>query len=554
MPSHPSITTDTLEPPHPSSAASEMANTVAPVCRYAQLTGLTFFCVDPTTGSVLSASDDRLLPVLPHETVRWLALKGTEQVLELDSGLIYYAMPLPKTKRVHPLAVGYVLSDPAARPDELVEAAEQRGWSPEQLNEYLASLPSISVSCLETIIRLATDNSKQTERLLTLNKDVDELSYQIEKTYEEITLLHGLTHNLQISRSPVEIAELCLSRMEELMGSAGHAVWIQNRDDEHDFRVQGQLPLDEFDFVRLVDRYRGRDWSRPLVENHIVGTLLGADFPGLQSLIMVPISKDAHGYGWLMSCNSVSGRQFGTVEASLLNSVATILATHIRNIDLYRQHDDLLVGFVKSMVSTLDAKDPYTRGHSQRVALIARRLGEELGLPPGDLDDVYLSGLLHDIGKVGVDDRILRKPDKLTDEEFDQVKKHPLIGYDILRGLTNLQRVLPGVRNHHEHYNGRGYPDALTGDQIPLMARIIAVADSYDAMSKDRPYRSGLKTKKIESILKHGRSKQWDSLVIDAFFRVRDDIVGTLDSDDSDQAVNSGLIRLYGISKRKFFP
>jgi len=527
--------------------------TAAPVCRYAQLTGLTFFCVDPHSGTVLSASDDRLLPVLPHETVRWLALKKTKQVLQLESGLIYYAMPLPKMKRQHPLAVGYVLNDPAARPNELVEAAEKRGWCDEQLNEYLASLPSISVSHLETIIKLATDNSTQTDRLVTLNRDVDELSYQIEKTYEEITLLHGLTHNLQISRSPVEIAELCLSRMEELIGSEGHAVWIQNRDDHHDFRAQGRLPLDEFDFVRLVDRYRGRDWSRPLVENHIVGTLLGADFPGLQSMIMVPIRKDAHDYGWLLSCNIAPGRQFGTVEASLLNSVATILATHIRNIDLYRQHDELLVGFVKSMVSTLDAKDPYTRGHSERVALIARRLGEELGLPPGDLDDIYLSGLLHDIGKVGVDDRILRKPDKLTDEEFDQVKKHPLIGYDILRGLTNLQRVLPGVRNHHEHYNGRGYPDALTGDQIPLMARIIAVADSYDAMCKDRPYRPGLKLKKIESILKHGRGKQWDPVVIDAFFRVRNDIVESMQSDATDQAVNSGLIRLYGISKRKFF-
>ena len=553
MPPHPSSITDSL-PPAPSAAKTpRKPKSVAPVRQFAQMTGLTFFSVDPSTGAVLSASDDRLLPVLPHETIRWLALKHSKQVLQLESGLTYYAMPLPKSGRTHPLAVGYVKSSPDARPIELTEAAEQRNWSPEKLDSYLSTIPCIPTDQLETIITLATQNSQQTVRLRELNQDVDELSFQIERTYEEITLLHGLTHNLQISRSPVEIAELCLSRLDELIGCDGHAVWIQNRDDEHDFRVQGDLPLDEFDFVRLVDRYRGRDWSRPLVENHIVGTLLGADFPGLKSLVIVPISKDTHGYGWLISCNIEPGRQFGTVEGSLLNSVATILATHIRNIDLYRQHDDLLVGFVKSMVSTLDAKDPYTRGHSERVALIARRLGEDLGLPPGDLDDIYLSGLLHDIGKIGVDDRILRKPDRLTDDEFAQVKKHPLIGYDILRGLTNLQRVLPGVRNHHEHYNGNGYPDALSGDQIPLMARIIAVADSYDAMCKDRPYRAGLMINKIESILKNGRGKQWDPRVIDAYFRVRDDIVGTLDSESSDAGLNSGLIRLYGVSKRKFF-
>ncbi|MEO1994524.1 MAG: HD domain-containing phosphohydrolase, partial [Planctomycetaceae bacterium] len=134
-----------------------------------------------------------------------------------------------------------------------------------------------------------------------------------------------------------------------------------------------------------------------------------------------------------------------------------------------------------------------------------------------------------------------------------QVKKHPLIGYDILSGLTNLQRVLPGVRNHHEHYNGQGYPDALSGDQIPFMARIIAVADSYDAMCKDRPYRAGMMITKVESILKHGRGKQWDPRVIDAYFRVREDIIASFDSNEPDAALNSGLIRLYGVSKRKFF-
>src|SRR5262249_37023512 len=155
---------------------------------------------------------------------------------------------------------------------------------------------------------------------------------------------------------------------------------------------------------------------------------------------------------------------------NLLNSVARMLGTHVRNIHLDGEHDALLLSFVRSLVCTIDAKDPYTRGHSERVALVARRIGQELKLPDEDLHDIYVSGLLHDVGKIGVDDRILRKIDKLTEGEFRQIQQHPTIGYSILSGLKSLRRILPGVRNHHEMVNGKGYPDGLKGDEIPLMA------------------------------------------------------------------------------------
>ena len=260
------------------------------------------------------------------------------------------------------------------------------------------------------------------------------------------------------------------------------------------------------------------------MKNRIEGTLLGADFPGLKSLLMVPIAEGSHRSGWILSCNLEDDKQYGTVEASLLNSVATILGTHMRNIYLYQQHHELMLSFVRSLVSTLDAKDPYTRGHSERVALIARRLGDELHLPEEDLHDIYLSGLLHDIGKIGVDDRILQKPGKLSDDEFRKIQEHPMIGYSILRGLKNLQKILPGVRSHHENYNGKGYPDGLKGEEIPLMARILAVADAYDAMGSDRPYRSGMDVEQVEQIFRRGAGQQWDARIIEAYFAVRDDI------------------------------
>jgi len=164
------------------------------------------------------------------------------------------------------------------------------------------------------------------------------------------------------------------------------------------------------------------------------------------------------------------------------------------------------------------------------VALVARRIGAHLGLPEDDLRDIYLSGLLHDIGKIGVDDQILRKSGELTREEFEQVKRHPVIGYNILAGLRNLRAILPGVRHHHESFAGTGYPDGLRGDQIPLMARIIAVADSYDAMSSDRPYRPGLRLDKLETILRDGAGYQWDPRVIAAYFAIRDEVRSICDT------------------------
>jgi HD-GYP domain-containing protein (c-di-GMP phosphodiesterase class II) len=371
---------------------------------------------------------------------------------------------------------------------------------------------------------MAVSQERLETQEMTLESELEQLSDQIERTYEEITLLHSLARNLQISRSPAEVAEICLCRMQASLNSRGNVIWIESETGPSRFLTEGDVPFDEEGMQRLVARYAARQWFHPLVKNNIEHTPLGEEFPGLKNLVLAPISEGLHRNGWILVCNSPQGEEFGTVEASLLNSIATILGTHVRNIDLYHQHDELLLSFVRSLVQTLDAKDAYTRGHSDRVALIARRLGQQMGLSEDELYDVYLSGLLHDIGKIGVDDRILGKPGKLTDEEFAEIKKHPLIGYEILKGLKNLQKVLPGVRSHHEAFDGSGYPDGLRGESIPLMARLLAVADSYDAMGSNRPYRQGMPLEKIEAIFRAGAGKQWDAAIIDAYFAARLDV------------------------------
>ena len=224
-----------------------------------------------------------------------------------------------------------------------------------------------------------------------------------------------------------------------------------------------------------------------------------------------------HPVGWLMALNPRDHRLFGA-EVELLQTVATLLATQRANARLYGDLKELLFGVIRALTAAIDAKDPYTSGHSERVARIAVRLGEELGLSANERGDLYLMGLLHDVGKIGIEDGVLKKPGKLSPEEYRAIQSHVKIGVHILADLKKLHHLLPGVAHHHEHMDGSGYPSGLTGDQIPLPARILAVADAFDAMSSSRPYRRRMTWSQIEEVFRHGAGQQWDPIVIDALF------------------------------------
>lgn len=476
----------------------------------------------------------RRLWLSESRTPAWLSLPSTisdrffnstaSTVISLGDSVCFLGFPVTLEGGEVAVAGSIARCVAGQPPAEWVLAATDAGWSQSELNTFTNCLPVIPRATLDRLASLASAQFTNRKVELRLENEVQQLTSQIEYTFEEISLLHSLTQRLQLSRSPLELANHCLARLHSLIPAAGNAIWMQLDHDRHHFSVEGELPLDEFQLARLTSRFEEHDWARPLVKNNLAKTLLGADFPGLQNFILVPIGEAPFRRGWIISCNLNEDEEYGSVEASLLNSIGTILGTHLRNIELYREHQALVISFVRSLVQTLDAKDPYTRGHSERVALIARRLGQELRLPADDLEDIYLASMLHDIGKIGVDDRILRKPDQLTPEEFREIQQHPMIGYRILKQLKNLQHILPGVRSHHEAFNGKGYPDCLKGEEIPLMARIIAVADSYDAMCSDRPYRKGMPLERLEEIFRRGSGMQWDPNVIDSYFAAREEI------------------------------
>ena len=498
----------------------DQAPAIRQMRQYASLSGLPFWCV--TFGDdgpqVAAASGDGLALIPNVQASVFQDLRGPK-VFALESGLTFYSLPLPNFHGLASVALGWVRLRPDRRPDDLVLAAVEAGWTKRRVDEWLRGQPHAAPELVQKLIESTWRqfNSECNER--ELRSELVDVAEQIEQTYEEITLLHSLTGNLELTRSPDEVAELCLSRVRELTKAAGAAIWIEDHLGEFRFLTDGDLPFDERGLARLFTRCDRRDWSKPFVKNRLAGTPLEREIPDLRNFVLCSIGDPGQQFGWLVHCNAP--RDFGSVQASLLQSIARILGTHLRNRELFQQNEDLNLSFVRSMVSTIDAKDAYTRGHSERVALVARILAEELGLPVNEADDIHLSGLLHDIGKVGVDDRILRKESRLDDDEFEKIKQHPEIGCRILAGLANLQHVLPGVRHHHESFDGHGYPDQLQGEAIPLMARVLAVADSYDAMGSNRPYRAGMPLERIEEIFRLNTGPQWDPRVIDVYFAAR---------------------------------
>jgi len=171
--------------------------------------------------------------------------------------------------------------------------------------------------------------------------------------------------------------------------------------------------------------------------------------------------------------------------------------------------DNMMIELALSLAATIDAKDKYTSGHSKRVAEYSKLIAEKMGKPKEYQDKIYLIGLLHDIGKIGIPDGIINKTSKLTEQEFSIVKKHPEIGCEILKNIQSIPEIIIGVRWHHERYDGKGYPDKLSGDKITEFAQIISVADAYDAMTSDRSYRKLMAQDIVRNEIQNGMNSQF---------------------------------------------
>lgn len=362
-----------------------------------------------------------------------------------------------------------------------------------------------------------------------LGGELDQLSEKLLESYEEISLLYRLGQQFKINAPPEEVLAQSCRELQQLLGADRTVACLtiqpgapkQGRDAIPKRHVEGTRAVTDRLLENLLTGYRDRRlaWGKPHIDNRHRGF---GDQGSPARLVTVPICYQSEMLGILAALADVDSKEFDSRDAQLLANVATQIGGHWRNYLLYAEVKDLLYSLVRALVSAIDAKDPYTCGHSVRVATTARAVADELGLGRETSEDCYLAGLLHDIGKIGIREEVLRKPGTLTEEEWEHLRQHPDIGARILEPVEAIAHLIPAVRFHHEAVNGAGYPLGLRGEEIPLLARIVAVADSLDAMTTNRPYRDAMSLERTRNLFAIGSGDQWDANVVTALLSLLD--------------------------------
>lgn len=240
----------------------------------------------------------------------------------------------------------------------------------------------------------------------------------------------------------------------------------------------------------------------------------------IHSFLAVPLVKENDTVGALIISNKKrSAHHFTKQDENFLTTLSNYVAIALINAKLYLKLKELFITTVKSLVKAVDAKDQYTSGHSERVMKYAYTIGKEMNLPHAKLEDLKLSSLLHDIGKLGIKESVLSKPGRLSARERRQVSHHPAIGVKIVDSIADSHRIIRGILEHHEHFDGKGYPNGLKGKEISLEGRIIAVADTFDAITTARPYNRKYSPEEACIMVKKGSGSQFDPQVVKAFVK-----------------------------------
>jgi len=238
-----------------------------------------------------------------------------------------------------------------------------------------------------------------------------------------------------------------------------------------------------------------------------------------RNIIRVPVKVKAKTMGVLEAINRQEKGGFTKEDLSLLTSLADQVAIALDNSRLYQELEETFLQTADSLADTIEKRDPYTGGHTQRVTSYSLAIGKYLQLKPLERKRLKIASALHDIGKIGIEDHILKKPERLSPEEFDVIKRHSNMGAKIIEHIWQLREIVPGVKYHHEHVDGMGYPDGLRGEEIPVLAKIVAVADTYDAMTTDRPYCKAMDRGAAIEELKKCSGTQLDQGVVEAFLQ-----------------------------------
>lgn len=346
-------------------------------------------------------------------------------------------------------------------------------------------------------------------------QDVKHMSRELAASYEELSLMHKFAAGMSGAESPQALLHEFCEDLQQALNVRWAAVAME--PDEALGSLSGvccHAGLDEVSAKHvssLANRLRGLypKQDRPVILSD-AGRWCDPSEPSLaKQLIVAPLSGKRR-LGLFLGGDKLDHEPVNSIESKLCASLAANLTVYLDNAVLIEETQHGFHGTLHALSAAIDAKDAYTHGHSERVAVMARQLSLEAGLGDSFAQRAYLCGLVHDVGKIGVPEHVLTKPGKLTDEEFQIIQQHPVIGQRILEGIRAMQLLIPGVRSHHERWDGRGYPDGLAGESIPLLGRVLAVVDSIDAMCSHRTYRRAMTAQQVRHEIERCRGTQYD--------------------------------------------
>lgn len=355
---------------------------------------------------------------------------------------------------------------------------------------------------------------------------IEKLNRELNAKLEELTRLYSISEAFTEFMDSNQVFEHILQVASRVTGAQRASVMMLDRARRH-LRIRSALDLPE-SVIRDTRIRIGEGIAGKVVQSGCISRavrrrgemenrdLIHGDFQPEGSWLSLPLYIGDQIFGVVNLSQKVGQADFTPHDEQIMQILLEKAGTKLENQALYEGIYANLIDTLNSLVTTIEAKDPYTREHSLRVTDYALRIAEVLGVGDEDLEMIDFAGTLHDIGKIGVRDEILTKAGRLTDEEFGAIKQHPQIGERIVEplGLGEIERSI--IRNHHERYDGRGYPDGLGGEDIPFLARVVAVADAFDAMTTTRSYRNALSVETaVEELIKN-KGTQFDPQVVEA--------------------------------------
>lgn len=362
---------------------------------------------------------------------------------------------------------------------------------------------------------------------------VDALAGALAQSYEELSLLHRISQRMPLTQSPESFfGDLARDLREVLEVERLLVLWRLRPRLEDPIEQAGdtQPALGSRELECLWQRALDRAEEGQILLENKIDTDPSQPWPeSFRNLAAVPIHRPEQVLGFIVGLNKAEGLHFTPADIKLLTSVAAQGSIFLENFRLYQDLHELLLGSLRALTSTIDAKDPYTSGHSDRVGLLSRFIAQRLAFSPDEVNTAYLAGLLHDIGKIGIREAVLCKPGRLSPDEFEQIRQHPRIGSTILSGIPQMNAIIPGVLSHHERFGGGGYPQNLSGRDIPLLGRIVMLADSLDAMISDRTYRKAMPLESALAEVRRFSGTQFDPDIAESLLRVdREELVEEL--------------------------